>query len=107
MAKLIYGSKVEVDLDDRSAFHLDLLLSQLNVRGAAFQLHLTPGRDKDGLTLSLTIAPGVPLALEFIHDPDLVVDTGLLGEAMGQVLRLGNLTLPFAFEGDADGIVFA
>jgi hypothetical protein len=92
MGTLRYGSSLEVDLDDKSLFFLDALLSE--VAGSTFQLHLFPAGPSDGNLLSLRIGAGVPVALEYFNGPDPQIDIGDLLLAAQDVREGRFISLP-------------
>ena len=57
------------------------------------------GGRSDGNLLSLSIAPGVSLSLEFSHGPELDLDLSLIARAKEMIATDGSTTIPFDFEG--------
>lgn len=96
MGNLVYG-KINAQIDDRSLFHLDVLLARLG--GSSFQLHLMGAGRHDGDLLSLSISPGVPLTLQYENSPGLRLEPLVIDRAVNLVAEGGFVSLPFAFEG--------
>lgn len=92
MGRLLYGSNVEIEMDDRSLLHLDMLLADLNQ--TTFQLHVILGEARDGNLLSLSLGSGAPLALEYGNSSDLRADAATFGVMSEKVSSGGFVTLP-------------
>lgn len=92
MGRLLYGSKVEIEMPDLSLLHLDMLLAEHP--GAAFQLHVVLAGAKDGNLLSLSIGSGQPLLLELGNSRDLSIDVDVLVGMTEQLRSGGVVSLP-------------
>lgn len=104
MGTLGYGPNVHGEIDDRSLFHLDVLLTRL--RGASFQLHIVGlSGARDGNLASLSITPGVPLFLEYLNSPELDLDMKVIERAMYKVHTGTFVSLPFAFDSDSGEVL--
>ncbi|MGV8913776.1 MAG: hypothetical protein ACOH14_14275 [Rhodoglobus sp.] len=98
MGTLIYGTKMEAEVEDQSLFHLDVLLARL--RGTPFQLHVGLGGNRDGNLLSLAVTAGVPITLEYLNSPELSLDLDIINRATSAVLEGGFVSIPFRFGSD-------
>ncbi|MGH3690764.1 MAG: hypothetical protein ACRDT7_11455 [Microbacterium sp.] len=98
MGQLLYGTLVDAEVEDRSLFHLDVLLARL--RGTPFQLHFQPGREHDGSLVSISVTPGVPLRLIYANDRDLRLDSTVVDLAQEQIHDGSFVTIPFTFQSD-------
>lgn len=95
MGTLMYGSEIEVDLDDRTLLHLDALLTDIG--GNSFQLHIiVQGRHERDL-ISVSVTPGVHLVMQYPNTPELLIDQLVIKGASEDVLERGLLTIPFRF----------
>lgn len=101
MGQLLYGSKVEAEIDDRSLFHLDVLL--LRLKGVPFQLHFMPGGKHDGQLVSISISPGSHLVLVYGNFNDLELDGGVVEHAELLVRQGHFVSIPFVFKGSVPG----
>jgi hypothetical protein len=98
MGKMIYGPRLEFDFaDERSLFHLDVLLTR--IRDTGFQLHVTVGGPDDGNLLSLRVGPSTPLVLEYFNGPEIELDLDVIAAAERRIVERGFVTLPFDFDG--------
>lgn len=96
MGKLLYGSKVEVEMDDQTLLHLDVLLARFDV--TYFQLHVGLGGKSDGNLLSLRVGGGIPLVMEYFNGPELRLDPRIIESATRNILDRGFVTIPFVFQ---------
>ncbi|EPD83296.1 hypothetical protein HMPREF1529_02672 [Microbacterium sp. oral taxon 186 str. F0373] len=97
MGKLLYGSKIEIALDDRTAFHLDVLRNKLGDR--PFTVHATMGGEHDYDLVSMNVAPGIPLVLTYANSPLLDLDLPFVHRRIVEVHEGRVVTIPFDFEG--------
>ncbi|MFN4000908.1 hypothetical protein [Microcella sp.] len=93
MGKLLFGSQVELDVDDESLFHLDAALAELAPEGIDPRVHASDGH-------RIVSASGSGIALVYKNGPHLSLDAGLLDTILdvaraGQFLVLPFLTTPF------------
>lgn len=93
MGKLLYGSKVEIELPDLSLLHLDMLLAEHP--GWAFQLHILLSGSEDGDLVSLSVGSGVPLVLKLGNSvEDLRVDDDVMVSLTAALRDRGLVSLP-------------
>ncbi|WP_315551250.1 hypothetical protein [Microbacterium aurum] len=96
MGKLIYGSNVSIDLDDRSAFHLDILRRKMLKH--PFIVHATMGGEHDFDLVSLIVSPSIPLALTYANSPLLDLDLEFVHRRIIDIHEGRAATIPFDFE---------
>jgi hypothetical protein len=96
MGKLFYGQTIEIDADDQSLFHLDVIVAAL--KGATFQLHLLDGPEQGGSILSISVGAGASLALQYANSSELKLNSGVIGTAMQTIADANFISLPFTFD---------
>ena len=79
-------------IPDQHLVNLDLLLAKL--RGQSFQLHIHTENGVGADMLSVTVGPGIPLALHYRNLPGLSVEMDAVQAAAAQVARLGMTSFP-------------